>query len=616
MSGPESRPEPDDPRVEGRPLSPDVHAGHARSRPQHDPDEAGHESDPDRDRGEEDEGHRPSRRRPRRGFTIPPLAPTLGLIASYPRRRRERAASEPRANGDRPASRFSPLAWKPEARVGVAAVLSFVLIVGVLAFRRGWLGGTNAPTASIRNQAADKPKVPAAAPTVAARPVDPAPRAPADPAPSGGLRVQGSKPVEPRRPPSIDPDGLPPIMIAQNDPPVGEPKATPAGATESPPAPGAGEKTPDPLELPGPSSPTPPAGDPAPIPPAPAEARPADPPASSPGSSLEPPATGPPGMPEVNPGSLPPMPTPEAATAPSPTPTAPPAAPPAAPAQAGPIEPPPEVLPEPERKPEPPRPPIKPPTLERVPAAVAETAPATEPPGPSPAPAPTAEGLGPGWVVVRPGGKKVLGAEASAALAPAPAPSRDGPPAREEAEMADQVEPALHTVQPGENFWSISKLYYRSGRYYKALHAANRNQVPEIRELFVGTVLRIPPPEALDRALIDPPRRASPTDGPAVSQASRRPESTPPDEVILSRPIRPSIPREEVDAPDAPRRPTYQVKANETLRSIARDTLGDNKRYREILDLNRGAIDDPRGPLAAGMTLTLPEDAVIGRRAR
>ena len=66
---------------------------------------------------------------------------------------------------------------------------------------------------------------------------------------------------------------------------------------------------------------------------------------------------------------------------------------------------------------------------------------------------------------------------------------------------------------------------------------------------------------------------------------------------------------------DEPRRPTYKVKPHETLRSIARDTLNDSTRDREILSLNRDIIDDPTS-LSPGTVLTLPEDAVIGRRAR
>ena len=71
--------------------------------------------------------------------------------------------------------------------------------------------------------------------------------------------------------------------------------------------------------------------------------------------------------------------------------------------------------------------------------------------------------------------------------------------------------------------------------------------------------------------------------------------------------------RPDPEAVEAPRRPTYKVKAHETLRSIARDTLGDPHRYREILELNRDAIDDPNR-LAAGTSLTLPEDAVVRDR--
>ncbi len=38
--------------------------------------------------------------------------------------------------------------------------------------------------------------------------------------------------------------------------------------------------------------------------------------------------------------------------------------------------------------------------------------------------------------------------------------------------------PYTHTVKSGENFWTISKLYYKSGRYYKALWDANKKQSP------------------------------------------------------------------------------------------------------------------------------------------
>ena len=63
----------------------------------------------------------------------------------------------------------------------------------------------------------------------------------------------------------------------------------------------------------------------------------------------------------------------------------------------------------------------------------------------------------------------------------------------------------LHKVEGKENFWDISRMYYNSGRYYKALWKANEDKVPQIDKLYRGTVLRIPPPEDLDPAYIDSP---------------------------------------------------------------------------------------------------------------
>ena len=55
-------------------------------------------------------------------------------------------------------------------------------------------------------------------------------------------------------------------------------------------------------------------------------------------------------------------------------------------------------------------------------------------------------------------------------------------------------------------------------------------------------------------------------------------------------------------------RPVYKVRPYDTLRSIARDTLGDARRAGEILELNRDLIDDPTH-LIAGQLIELPEDA-------
>ncbi len=622
MSGPEWTPEPADPRVEDRPLSPDVDAGH------------GHDHDHD-DQGSDGPEAAPPRQR--RGFGLPPLSFFLGLLPSLGSERHEampdapyvaapagsaHAADPAEAPARRPSPRSRLMGLKRETRFGLAMFLSFAFLSATLVVQKGWLGKAKAPPVfRIENPAGqgqgDPPPPPAdpkllasATPTAPEKgditppPAAAPPRAgkgdalpPADPKGSRARLAGSDRPAEPAPPPATDRDDLSALTLANMGPPAGPPQSPPSAPPEpSQPPPAAPPATTDaPLDLPGdppsaPASSPAPAADPAPsgLPAMPTEAPPPAP---------EPAANALPAMPGDQPKA--PSATPPAGPTPDPFPTPAPAI------QPPPTDPAPE--PSPSKLPEAagPKPATGPFTLESVPSAAvpaAEAAPAGS----------TAAALGPGWVLVKSGGKKVLGSDAPSA---APAPAQDGPPARDDAAVADQIEPALHTVLPGENFWTISKLYYRSSRYYQALHAANRNQVPDIRKLYVGTVLRIPPPETLDRALIAPPGRPSATDGPAVSRASRRAEPT--DEIVLSRPIRPQIPREEDEAPAAPRRPTYRVKSNnETLRSIARDTLDDSRRYREILNLNRDTIDDPRAVLAPGMTLTLPEDAVIGRRAR
>jgi hypothetical protein len=204
----------------------------------------------------------------------------------------------------------------------------------------------------------------------------------------------------------------------------------------------------------------------------------------------------------------------------------------------------------------------------------------------------------------------------------------DAPSRREPVGAREQVDPILHTVQRGENFWTISKSYYGSGRYYRALHAANVKLVPVISELYVGSTIKVPPIENLDRALFDPPSRSSVAEGAstrdtqvAASARTPRPDdgravpSRPRVDVELGMPtVRPKRAgvRDELDEPT---RPTYRVRTYDTLRSIARDTLGDSHRYREILDLNRDVIDDPTR-LVSGQTLTLPEDAIVRDRPR
>ncbi|WP_165070710.1 LysM peptidoglycan-binding domain-containing protein [Paludisphaera rhizosphaerae] len=231
-----------------------------------------------------------------------------------------------------------------------------------------------------------------------------------------------------------------------------------------------------------------------------------------------------------------------------------------------------------------------------------------------------------------------VGAAAGAAGATAAAVTSRASSRAAAASDEGKMDTVLHKVQAGENFWTISRTHYASGRYYRALGKANADQFQRLEDLYVGAVIRIPPPEDLDPAYIDPPggrssrnrdpaeTAAAPAKAPRTAAAGvpvRRgklegelnlPVSDPSTERTADTgERRRASSREDFDEPAATSRraaspPVHKVRARETLRTIARDRLGDSRRAREILDLNRDVIDDP-ARLPVGQVLNLPDDA-------
>jgi nucleoid-associated protein YgaU len=256
-----------------------------------------------------------------------------------------------------------------------------------------------------------------------------------------------------------------------------------------------------------------------------------------------------------------------------------------------------------------------------------------------------------------------------------PNPNSRLPDGSESQAGSPQVELVPHVVERRENFWTISRLYYSSGRYYRALWKANAAKFHEIDQLHVGDVILIPPVEDLDPAYIDPPRArparyeeidpanergrsassSSATARRAASSSTRTNRPSTSDrgdtitvrrssrtEAVLDLPVTNSASqrlrgnrradadpatdegsddqaeirltaRPRTSAPSS--QSVYMVRADDTLRSIARDTLGTARRAGEILELNRDIIDDPTH-LIPGQLLSLPEDARIRRTTR
>ncbi len=653
MSGPEWTPKYPDTPVEGRPLSGGLGVDGSIHHPPLGPNPFGAERarEFDRSQFDRDDAEAEANRLADEGATARPgkLLALVGAVGSVFKRRHkaDRPSSESTSvDSDvddseedldpKPSRRWAPSTWTWETRVGVAAVLSFLILVGV--FVRGkWVklelpkkdGEEVASKAPETPEPGDTPKSPIVAAKPPGKPTDPSKTSPpmpdlavgtsprlhdtpttADPnripeAPSPGTEV--SLATDPRSTP--EPTSPPDAGLPTMPPPVGTELLTQASTGD----------TSKPLEMPGPigDAPTLPTNDP------PGGSLP-----SMPANVASNPAEVKPG-PEAKPNE-PASPSPsgvgidfpaEVVTQ-TPQPSDPPPAtePPAQPAIVAETTPPPQV---------------SPPRAEPKPEVAAAPQPANPPSGlekvPAPAPGSSASAMGPGWVALAPSASKRPGAISSgdpgisdassgvdslATTSPSPRLS-DGMSPRDDPAAGDPKGEAVpHTVEPDENFWTISKKYYSSGRYYKALHKANARQVPDIAKLYVGTVIRIPPPEELDRSLIDPPALGAAIDGPSVSRVSA-PKSVDADsELAPTRRARPGLRRARNEPVEEPRRPTYKVKPNDTLRSIARDTLSDSKRSLEIYNLNKDILDDPKTPLTPGSSLTLPEDAVIGRKIR
>ena len=145
-------------------------------------------------------------------------------------------------------------------------------------------------------------------------------------------------------------------------------------------------------------------------------------------------------------------------------------------------------------------------------------------------------------------------------------PPADRPSARRGGVAAG---PRRHTVARDETFATISQQYYGSARYDRALWWFNRGVISRPDRLSPGDLIVIPRQRA---------RFISGAGPPVSSRAPRR----------------------------AP--PYHVVRRYETLRSIARDRLGDSRRADEIIELNQDRLPESN-QLRPGLRLLLPSDA-------
>ena len=152
--------------------------------------------------------------------------------------------------------------------------------------------------------------------------------------------------------------------------------------------------------------------------------------------------------------------------------------------------------------------------------------------------------------------------------------------------------------------------YYGSALLAKALWWANRATVAWPQALVVGMKIIIPPINQLELNPADPEAN-QPTPNSSIQPMRRTPNTgrTP-----TKRPGDSTGHESDQMSPglEAPQANSgyaiHVVQRHETLTSIARDRLGDARRYREIARLNRDLLAD-NDRLAPGMRLLLPHDA-------
>lgn len=143
-----------------------------------------------------------------------------------------------------------------------------------------------------------------------------------------------------------------------------------------------------------------------------------------------------------------------------------------------------------------------------------------------------------------------------------------------------------HTVVPKDTLSKIALTYYgsRSPRVIDALFEANRDILPQKDMVPLGVELVLP--EIADLA--------------ATTRHAQRPVESP------SRTHR--LAAQPADAGAAPGFSWYQIKKNDRYISIAREQLGDERRWREIHEMNKDKFPDP-GKIRAGVRIKLPVDA-------
>jgi len=155
-------------------------------------------------------------------------------------------------------------------------------------------------------------------------------------------------------------------------------------------------------------------------------------------------------------------------------------------------------------------------------------------------------------------------------------PNQPAAPAAE-AVPADEV----YQVQSGDNYWTISRKFYSSARFFSALAEYNKHRIPVPEKMKPGMYVLVPHVEVLHQ------RYPQLTGG-----GPRDPAESAPAGFFI----------------DENGQPSYRVGKGDTLTDIAQKYLGRSSRWVQIHGMNQDRLEDGK-ILKIGSVLRLPADA-------
>jgi hypothetical protein len=151
-----------------------------------------------------------------------------------------------------------------------------------------------------------------------------------------------------------------------------------------------------------------------------------------------------------------------------------------------------------------------------------------------------------------------------------------------------------YVVQPGDNYWSISRKLYGTSKHYMALAKANASRIPDPAKMRPGMRIVAPSIESLGGRSTDDRRTASRET--RFGSDDRSSDSTSDDSGAAGY----------FTGSDG--EPRYRVGSRDTLSDIAQKHLGRGSRWVQLYSMNRQNLSDPNR-LTIGTILHLPSDA-------